>query len=73
MKRKTARFPTPWQVCENHDCFVIEDATGRVLYRVRFGLEGGQVAAGLMSKVEAREIADGMAKATDILMPAPLG
>ena len=72
MSEKNSRFPKPWCVLENSDSFVVEDATGTVLSRVVFVVEGQRSAPGLMSKDAARQIAENMVKMTDIFMPTRL-
>ena len=72
MNRETDRFPKPWCVLENESSFVVEDVAGTVLTRVSFAAEGRRAAPGVMSKDEARQIAEAMVEMTDILVPSRL-
>ena len=72
MSEKNSRFPKPWCVVENADSFVVEDVTGYVLTRVPFLVEGRRGTPSVMSKEQARQVAEAMVKTTDVLMPTRL-
>jgi hypothetical protein len=67
----TGRFPPPWTVEEYRDvAYIVRDANNFALAYVYFESEPGRrAAAGLMSKDEARKIANGFAKLPDLLRP----
>ena len=73
MSENTGRFPKPWCVFEKADSSVLADAAGYVLTRVPFKVEGHRGPVGLMSRQEARGIADAMVEMTDLPLPTRSG
>ena len=70
----TRRFPPPWTVEEYREvAYIVRDADNFALAYVYFGEAGSRAAAGLMSKDEARKIANGFAKLPDLLGAARAG
>jgi hypothetical protein len=62
------RFPPPWTVEEQDDCFVVRDHNGQQLAYVYFEDEPGRhSAAKLLTRTEARRIAANIAKLSDLL------
>ena len=64
------RFPPPWTFDEaNHACFIVRDGNRFPVAYVHFESEPGRrAAAHLMTKDEARKIANGIAKLPELLM-----
>ena len=57
------RFPAPWSIEDNGNCFIVKDGTGQKLAYVYFEDEPGRrSAAKLLSKDEARRVAANVAK-----------
>jgi len=57
------RFPPPWSVEEEHNCFVVRDQGGQKVARVYFEDDlARRLAAKLPTKAEARRIAHNIAK-----------
>jgi hypothetical protein len=65
------RFPPPWTVEEYRGIsYIVRDANKFALAYVYFESEAGRrAAANLMTKDEARKIAAGIAKSTDLRRP----
>jgi len=66
------RFPPPWTVDEQDACFVVRDHDGQALAYVYFEEEQGrQSAAKLLTKDEARRIAENFAWLPELLRSQP--
>jgi hypothetical protein len=64
-------FPPPWDVEDNGACFIVKDANGQALSYVYYEAEPGRrTAAGLLTRDEARRIADNIAKLPRLLKEA---
>ena len=66
------RFTPPWTFDEaNHACFIVRDGNNFPVAYVYFESEPGRrAAAKLMTKDEARKIANGIAKLPELLRPS---
>jgi hypothetical protein len=66
------RFPAPWSVEEQSACFIVRDHDGQALAYVYFEEEPGRrSAAKLLSKDEARRIAENFAWLPELLKLQP--
>jgi len=66
------RFPPPWTVEEQDACFVVRDDNGQALAYVYFEEEPGRrSSAKLLSKDEARRIAENFAWLPELLKLQP--
>ncbi len=62
------RFPPPWSIDDNGDCFIVRDHGGQALAYVYFEEEPGRrSAAKLLTKDEARRIAANIVKLPELL------
>ena len=62
------RFPPPWSVEEEHNCFVVRDQGGQKVARVYFEDDlARRLAAKLPTKGEARRIADNIARVPELV------
>src|SRR5262245_11136815 len=65
-------FPSPWTVEELNDCFVVRDAKGEALGHCYVEEDDGRrSAAKLLTKDEARRIANNFARLPDLLRSQP--
>jgi hypothetical protein len=66
------RFPPPWTVVEKASCFVVEDDSGQVLGWFYFEeARGGRKE--VLTKDEARRVAEGFAKLPELIGTAATG
>jgi hypothetical protein len=72
-KMTRRRFPRPWDIEEiNKAAFVVRDNNGTALAYVHFEEEPGRrIAAGLLTRDEARRIAANIARLPDLLSAVP--
>jgi hypothetical protein len=54
-------FPGPWTVEDHLACFIVKDSTGQALAHIYYEDAGQQEAAKLLTKDEARRIAENFA------------
>ena len=61
-------FPGPWAAEEHHACFIVRDRNYQTLAYIYFEDEPGrQSAAKLLTRAEARRLADAIAKLPELL------
>jgi hypothetical protein len=67
-----SRFPPPWSVEETDACFIVKDGNRQALAFVYFeDKPGRRTAANLLTRDEARRIAENIAKLPELLSAEP--
>ena len=67
-----SRFPPPWSVEETDACFIVKDGNRQALAFVYFeDKPGKRTAANLLTRDEARRIAENIAKLPELLSAEP--
>lgn len=62
------QFPTPWSVQELPTCFIVRDKNHRSLAHIHFEDKSGQQLPMQLTRDEARQIANTIAKLPDLLV-----
>jgi hypothetical protein len=62
------QFPTPWSVQELPACFIVRDKTTRSLAHIHFEDKSGRQLPTQLTRDEARQIANTIAKLPDLLV-----
>jgi len=62
------QFPTPWSVQELPACFIVRDKTARSLAHIHFEDKSGRQLPMQLTRDEARQIANTIAKLPDLLV-----
>jgi hypothetical protein len=70
--KNDSRFPPPWSVEEADACFIVKDGNRQALAFVYFEDKPGRpTAANLLTRDEARRIAENIAKLPELLSAEP--
>jgi hypothetical protein len=70
--KNDSRFPPPWSVEEADACFIVKDGNRQALAFVYFeDKPGRRTAANLLTRDEARRIAENIAKVPELLSAEP--
>jgi hypothetical protein len=70
--KNDSRFPPPWSVEETDACFIVKDGNRQALAFVYFeDKPGKRTAANLLTRDEARRIAENIAKLPELLSAEP--